>query len=160
MSRKANTWVPSKVPGVNAALPPLAWQTYDIHYAGGSSANGTFKTYLNGVRVQDAAPVTEVTEGSFNGTTLYLQDHRNEAVYNNIRLIPNAAPAVLPFGFLRPRNGAVGTSCPQSDRIAADGIRMTGTTDVDPFFDATGRRLRGGTRNFSILDFHHSTTGH
>jgi hypothetical protein len=141
-----------KVPFVNAALPPLAWQTYDIYYTAGTGTNGTFTTYLNGVLVQDATPVSVVTEAGFNGTTLYLQNHRNEVIYNNIWMIPNATPASLPYRFMFTTADCFG-SCPPPppppplDRIMPGSIGMTRTTDADQVFDAMGRslRARGGT---------------
>ena len=45
-----------KVPMVNAVLPPLTWQTYDIYYTAGTGTDGTVTAYLNGVKVQDATP--------------------------------------------------------------------------------------------------------
>jgi hypothetical protein len=147
-----------KVPTVNAALPPLSWQTYDIYYTAGTGTNGTFTTYLNGVLVQDGTPVSVVTEGGFNGTTLYLQNHGNEVVFNNIWMIPNATPATLPYGPLIGQHDCWSPGCqqppPLPDRIRPSVKSMTRTTDADAVFDAAGRAIRGDSRNFSDLEFH------
>jgi hypothetical protein len=149
-----------KVPLVNAALPPLTWQTYDIYYTAVSGTNGTLTTYLNGVLVQDNTPVSVVTEGGFNGTTLYLQRHGNEVIYNNIWMIPNATPASLPYNVVPNAPDCFGTCPPPTIRIRPGAKRMTRTTDVDPVFDVTGRTIGSGSRNFSSLIFIDTPSGH
>jgi hypothetical protein len=124
-----------KVPAVNAALPPLTWQTYDIYYTAGTGTNGTFTTYANGVQVQDATPVTVITEAGFNGTTLYLQNHGNEVIYNNIWMIPNATPTSLPYSQL--------LEGPVPIRISPLKPKAARGNDPATFFDATGRAIRG-----------------
>lgn len=125
-----------KVPNVNAALPPLTWQTYDIYYTAGTGTNGTFTTYANGVLVQEGTPVSVITEAGFNGTTLYLQNHGNEVIYNNIWMIPNATPATLPYNQLVPVDDLLFRTSPKESKAARAG-------DPRSFFDATGRAIRG-----------------
>jgi hypothetical protein len=134
-----------KSPTVVAALPPLTWQTYDIYYTAGTGTNGTFTTYANGVLVQDATPVSVVTEAGFNGTTLYLQNHGNEVIFNNIWIIPNATPATMPYSSL------VGTVGIGSFRIAPKVSNMAKPGDPAMFFDATGRALQGEGRKLPTL---------
>jgi len=82
-------------PLVNAELPPLAWQTYDIIFrAARFDANcdvtelPLLTVYLNGVKVQNGAPVTNPTAGWMPGHTkrgeLRLQDHLNPVRYRNV----------------------------------------------------------------------------
>jgi hypothetical protein len=134
-----------KVPSVIAALPPLTWHTYDIYYTAGSGTNGTFTTYANGVLVQENTPVSVVTEAGFNGTTLYLQNHGNEVIFNNIWMIPNATTATLPYGTL------LGTTGIGSFRIAPKASKMTLSGDPAMFFDATGRAIQGEGRKLPTL---------
>lgn len=91
------------VPLTNAALPPMTLQTYDIYFtprtsgANGAAAGAAVMTvYLNGVLVQDSTPVAVTTEAGFSGSqlsagALYLQDHSNDVVFNNIWFIPSTA---------------------------------------------------------------------
>ncbi len=134
-----------KVPSVNAALPPLTWQTYDIYYTAGSGTTGTFTTYANGVLVQEGTAVSVVTEAGFNGTTLYLQNHGNEVIYNNIWIIPNATPATLPY------NKLVATSGIGSFRIAPKASALSRAGEPAAFFDATGRAIQGEGRKLPTL---------
>jgi hypothetical protein len=93
-----------KAPLVNAALPPLNWQTYDIYYTptGGNSA--TITAYLNGVLVQNNSTVTIVTEGGSAGNSIYLQNHdaASEVVFRNIWAIDNATTTTLPWSSVLP----------------------------------------------------------
>jgi len=134
-----------KAPNVNAALPPLTWQVYDIYYTAGTGNNGTFTTYLNGALVQEATAVTVITEAGQSGTTLYLQAHGNEVIYNNIWMIPNATPATLPFKNLTP----VTTVIPHRNSPKAMGKTLS--AGPASFFDAAGRALQGETRKLPIL---------
>lgn len=96
-------------PSVNAALPPLTWHTYDIYFtsrtsggAGDDVGAATMTVYSNGVLTQSATPVKNVTTAGVNGNLLvpgqlYLQNHGNEVVYNNIWFIPNATLTSLPY---------------------------------------------------------------
>jgi hypothetical protein len=88
-----------KDPDVNMALPPLAWQTYDIDYtaakfdaASKKIANARITVKHNGVVIhQDvelpkgttAAPVKEGPEPG----PIHLQDHGNPVRYRNIWVV-------------------------------------------------------------------------
>jgi hypothetical protein len=103
----------TKAPSVNAELPPqVTLQTYDIYFtprtSGSWSVNNlagaaTFTVYANGVLVQDATPCPNVTiSGKYTPTELlpgplYLQNHSNEVVFNNIWVVPNATLTSLPY---------------------------------------------------------------
>lgn len=134
-----------KAPTVNAALPPLTWQVYDIYYTAGTGLNGTFTTYLNGVKVQDATPVSVITEAGDAGTNLYLQAHGNDVIYNNIWMVPNATPASLPY------NTLLGTVGVRSYQITPKAFRTAQPGSPAYFFDATGRNIRNETRKLPVL---------
>lgn len=97
-----------KPPSVNAALPPLTWHTYDIYFtprtsgsSGQAQGAATMTVYANSVKTQDNTQVLGVTTAGDGGDLLspgplYLQNHGNEVVYNNIWFIPNATPETLP----------------------------------------------------------------
>jgi hypothetical protein len=98
-----------KPPSVNAALPPLTWHTYDIYFtprtsgnAGDAAGAATMTIYANGVKTQDKTAVPGVTTAGVAGNLLapgplYLQNHGNEVVYNNIWFIPDATEQSLPY---------------------------------------------------------------
>ena len=88
-----------KDPDVNMALPPLAWQTYDVDYtaakfddSGKKIANAKVTVKHNGVVVHNnvelargttAAPVKEGKESG----PIHLQDHGNPVRYRNIWVV-------------------------------------------------------------------------
>lgn len=94
-------------PRLNACLPPLSWQTYDVDFkaatfdAGGKrSAWPRITVKLNGVLVHEdlelakdfttAAPIHQpvtAPEGP-----IYLQNHGNPVVYRNIWIVPHKQP--------------------------------------------------------------------
>jgi hypothetical protein len=84
-------------PKINAALPPLSWQTYDIWYTQVSSTSSRFTVYLNGVLVQDDVTVNGETQGGSNNQFLFLQNHddKSEVVFKNIWVVPNATTQTL-----------------------------------------------------------------
>jgi len=90
-------------PGVNACLPPLAWQTYDIDFtaarydaAGVKTKNARITVIHNGVVIHDDVELTTKTgagqpEGS-HALPILLQDHGSPVVYRNIWLVENYPP--------------------------------------------------------------------
>ena len=84
------------VPLVNACLPPLSWQTYDIDFqaaeldAGGNKTkNARITAYLNGVLIHNDLELTANTPGGLSGDepsegNLMLQDHGDRVRYRNI----------------------------------------------------------------------------
>ncbi|HTN74303.1 MAG TPA: DUF1080 domain-containing protein, partial [Pirellulaceae bacterium] len=85
-------------PLVNACLPPLAWQTYDIEFkaakydaAGKKTENGRATIKHNGIVIHDNLELKHGTPGRHNeGPTpdaIFLQDHGNPVVYRNIWII-------------------------------------------------------------------------
>jgi hypothetical protein len=130
-------------PKVNAALPPLTWQTYDCYYTPGATANSaTFTLYLNGVLVQDKTPVTGITEAGFSGSSLYLQDHGHDDVFNNIWAVQNATEASLPWTSILP-TVTVSVKSPRGN--AAKALRSGSAQSMgSPWtgrFDAAGRDM-------------------
>lgn len=87
-----------KAPDFNMCFPPLTWQTYDIDFTaaefkdGKKVKNGRMTVALNGVVVQDKVELTHRTtaspleEGPEDGP-VYLQNHGNPIVYQNIWVI-------------------------------------------------------------------------
>ena len=84
-----------KAPDFNMCFPPLTWQTYDIDFTaaefkdGKKVKNGTMTVALNGVVVQDNVELTHRTTASPleegpEGGPVYLQNHGNPVVYQNI----------------------------------------------------------------------------
>jgi hypothetical protein len=88
------------VPRTNAALPPLAWQAYDItFYAPQFNENGEkikdaeITVEHNGIVIHDKVVLSHPTPGGFSGAEvreggLYLQDHGNPVQYRNIWFLP------------------------------------------------------------------------
>jgi len=139
-------------PRINAALPPMQFQTYDIYFTPRTSgANGAAQgaavmtVYLNGVLVQDSVPVPVTTEAGATGSQLTaaylaLQNHSNEVVFNNIWFVPFSGTnhaelrAALPW-----QTVLSGTTALRPGR-AVRGAR-TDVQAAGPRFDLTGRRL-------------------
>lgn len=86
-------------PLMNATLPPLTWQTYDIYFraprfneVGNKTENARITAYLNGYLIQDDV---ELEQGTGAGAEreeveqaeLYLQDHTGPVRFRNIWII-------------------------------------------------------------------------
>lgn len=91
-------------PGLNMALPPLAWQTYDIDFRaarfdadGGRREPARITVRHNGVVIQDDVPLPGPTgQGDAEMPEpgpIYLQDHWNPVVFRNIWLLEQPAHA-------------------------------------------------------------------
>ena len=85
-------------PIVNAALPPLVWQTYDIDFKaakysadGKKTENARVTIKHNGITIHDDQELKHGTPGRHNegpeNDAIYLQDHGNPVVYRNIWVI-------------------------------------------------------------------------
>lgn len=85
-------------PKLNACLPPLSWQTYDIEFqaakfdGGKKVKNAVLTVKLNGVLVQDRTevPRTTTAAGSKEGPEpgpIQLQAHGNPVFYRNIWIV-------------------------------------------------------------------------
>ena len=88
-----------KTAQVNACMPPLQWQTYDLtyHEGDGTAEKPPRITVIhNGVAVVDNAPVPTPLIGKGggggvnNGGFLMLQDHGDPVQYRNIWVLPIA----------------------------------------------------------------------
>ena len=88
-------------PLVNMALPPLAWQTYDIDFRSARFAPDGVRTEParvtvrhNGVTVQDDVALASPTgQGDAEGPTpgpIYLQDHWDPVVFRNVWILERA----------------------------------------------------------------------
>jgi len=86
-------------PKVNACLPPLSWQTYDITFRthrfdteGKVVQPATMTVYHNGVLIHDKQPVMDATraagaKGAVKRGPLMLQHHGNPVRYRNVWLV-------------------------------------------------------------------------
>jgi hypothetical protein len=86
------------IPAVNACLPPLSWQTYDIVFQGPRfNADGSIKNFpwitlsLNGVQLHERQELPHSTVGGAEGfvekAPILLQDHGHPVRYRNIWLV-------------------------------------------------------------------------
>jgi len=80
-----------RAPEVNATLPSMEWQTYDITYrSGAGSQPATIHVSLNGITALDNVPIPAALaeKGTGGGDPsagfLMLQDHGNPVQYRNI----------------------------------------------------------------------------
>lgn len=90
-------------PDLNACLPPLTWQTYDIEFtaarydtSGKKTQDASITVKLNGYLVQSNVPVPAPTRAAPNKEAdspgpIYLQDHGNPVRYRNIWVVPRDA---------------------------------------------------------------------
>lgn len=87
-------------PKVNMCFPPMAWQTYDIDFtapefdaAGKKTKPAKVTIKHNGVVIHDGLELKSNTPGGFFKTevpepgSLYLQNHGDPVVFNNIWII-------------------------------------------------------------------------
>jgi len=67
---------------VNMCLPPLSWQTYDIHYTSPADAGGKgfYHVIHNGVVIQTKVELPAAKKAG----SLQMQDHLNNVFYRNI----------------------------------------------------------------------------
>lgn len=88
-------------PAVNACLPPLAWQTYDVDFTAAEFRDGKkvkdaqMTVRLNGIEIHKdlklprATRAAPVAEGAEPGP-IYLQDHGNPVRFRNIWVVPKS----------------------------------------------------------------------
>jgi hypothetical protein len=85
-------------PLVNVCYPPLAWQTYDINFTaakfdkqGNKTSNALITVKHNGKLIHDSLELPNHTPGknaeSDSPGPLYLQDHGNPVVFQNIWVV-------------------------------------------------------------------------
>ncbi|EMI54629.1 3-keto-disaccharide hydrolase [Rhodopirellula sallentina] len=97
-----------KAPKFNMALPPLIWQTYDIHFTaarfgvdGKKLRNARVTSWVNGVKVQDDEELPGPTgHGQPESPTLLstlLQDHSDPVRYRNVWVIDRGLTGGVPF---------------------------------------------------------------
>jgi len=87
-------------PKVNACLPPMEWQTYDVTFyapkfdnAGNKLKDAEVAVEHNGKIIHDKVSLPTPTGGSLDQDVtkpggLMLQDHENPVQYRNIWLLP------------------------------------------------------------------------
>lgn len=86
-------------PKVNMCLPPMQWQTYDIDFtpakfeSGKKTEPAVITVKHNGVVIHDSLKLKSNTPGGkfkqevLEGGALFLQDHGNPVVFNNIWVV-------------------------------------------------------------------------
>ncbi|MEO7426814.1 MAG: DUF1080 domain-containing protein [Fibrobacteria bacterium] len=149
-----------KAPPINVALPPLTWHTYDIYFTPRSSGTGpstagaaVMTVYANGVLVQDQTVVSNKTtaaplDDKVGDGPLYLQNHNNEVVYNNIWFIPGATTTSLPYAkVLESATVGIGGKKDNMLRPLPDQKENIGLSER---FDLSGRTIRKGESVLSI----------
>jgi hypothetical protein len=88
-----------RAPDVNACLPPLTWQTYDIDFRvpgfdaeGNKFANGRISVWLNGIPIHRNVEILDKTgAGRPEGPMplpMKIQDHSNPVVFRNLWIVP------------------------------------------------------------------------
>lgn len=93
---------------VNMAFPPLAWQTYDVHFTAARFAangkklrNAEVTSWINGVKVQDKQSLPGPTgAGQDESPTLLptkLQNHKDPVRYRNIWVIDRGLTGGIEF---------------------------------------------------------------
>jgi hypothetical protein len=86
-------------PDYNLCLPPMSWQTYDIHFTsarfdaqGNKTANARITVFHNGIAVHHDVELTGKTGAGQKEEPkprpIRLQDHGNAVVYRNIWIAP------------------------------------------------------------------------
>ena len=87
-------------PSVNACLPPLEWQTFDITYIkpqfdsqGNKVEDAEITVVHNDIVIHDRVKLPKVTGGALDGDEsqpggLMLQDHGNPVEFRNIWIVP------------------------------------------------------------------------
>lgn len=148
-----------KPPLVNAALPPLTWHTFDIYFAprtsgvaGDAKGAANLTVYANGVLVQDSAPILNLPVSGIAGdlllpAPLYLQNHGNDVVYNNIWFIPDATPASLPYSEVL--DGATALAGGHRSKPPRD-WKAGRVAGPEGEFDLIGRRFDGAKESARI----------
>ncbi len=97
-----------KAPKFNMALPPLVWQTYDIHFTaarfaadGSKIRNARISSWVNGVKVQDDEELPGPTgHGKPESPTLLptlIQDHGDPVRFRNIWVIDRGLSGGIEF---------------------------------------------------------------
>ncbi len=153
-----------KDPPFDPELPPqVTLQTYDIYFSprtsGGENdvaGSAYFTVYANGVLVQDSTLATHTTTSPYNqmGTDnqpVFLQNHGNEVVFNNIWVVPNATVTSLPYSSilaaaLPPTSVMNPFSIKRPNNKSA--LKLLGIGDG---FDLTGRHIHRDGAELSIL---------
>lgn len=112
-------------PEVNMALPPLAWQTYDIYFSAPrfagdgktKSSNARITVVHNGVPVHLHREVIAKTGGGkaegAEAFPINLQDHNNPVMFRNIWMVPNQGDyaAIAPIQHVEPARGWLWRRC-------------------------------------------------
>lgn len=97
-----------RAPDFNMALPPLVWQTYDIHFTaarfaadGSKLRNAHVTSWVNGVKVQDNQPLPGPTgHGQAESATLLptlIQDHNDPVRFRNVWAIDRGITGGIEF---------------------------------------------------------------
>ncbi len=103
----------TKSPDVNMCFPPLAWQTYDIHFTaprwaadGSKLRSGRITVWHNGVKTQDNFEIPNKTGAGQPEQPVLLptkfQDHNDPVVFRNIWVIDRGLTGGIDFPIMSP----------------------------------------------------------
>ncbi|MCM2371302.1 family 16 glycoside hydrolase [Aporhodopirellula aestuarii] len=170
-------------PSVNACLPPLQWQTYDVDFtaarydsAGKKIANAKMTVRLNGIMVQNDVEVPAPTRASTvkagpEPGPIVLQNHGDPVRFRNIWLLPRdadreAARPIVP-GFERFVGGG-STSLADSGEVLMGSLACAACHAYEetmapakrgPNLSEVGARVRADAIVAMIADPHSTKTG-
>ena len=130
-----------QAPDLNMCLPPLTWQTYDIHFqaarwdeAGQKTANAKISVYLNGVAVHAAREIPAKTgAGQPEGPeprSILLQNHGDPVQFRNVWIVPGSQEAAFLW-----------TATPHADSIASTSEPFAATDAASAAAGTLTRRL-------------------
>lgn len=149
-------------PILNACLPPMAWQTYDIDFTaarfdteGKKISDARLSVRLNGQWVQQDVPVPMATRAAIQAESaepgpLHLQDHGSPVLYRNIWLVPRDAQldSMRPWvaGFERFQTDELASGMALLTQLRCNSCHATGASapvqQSAPNLNSVGKRIR------------------
>ena len=176
-----------KAADLNACLPPMRWQTYDVEFTaarwdtnGKKVSEAQLTVWLNGYPIHRDQKVPGSTTAAPLGESpsdgpLYLQDHGNPVAYRNIWLVPLDAEKVAQRPRIAGYERLAATSSTLAEQQLSGRILISelGCTSCHapgkfekvferknaPLLEQVGSRLRAGYIASMLSDLHKSKVG-